>query len=278
MRMRIILYALFGLLIAGAVSGLTITKTWTAETLTSGDLNAAFGEVEVAVSSLETSSATHVVGPTSASDEALVRYDGTTGKLVQTSGATLSDTGTLTLPAGGGIVVTASAVNGQSLSMRERSDLGASEVILAVGSTDLSATVEHTFDANGQLSATGVLQDNTVDDALLNITENACYTLFTPGSTIADTYDLTSVWEAFAAVTITRVWCETDTGTANLDVQIDDGTPADVMGADLVCAATGVADTTSLTGTMADGNRLDWAITSVASSPTRLTVCAEYTR
>ena len=41
-----------------------------------------------------------VVGPASATDNAIVRYDGTTGKLVQNSGATISDTGTVNIPAG----------------------------------------------------------------------------------------------------------------------------------------------------------------------------------
>jgi len=41
-----------------------------------------------------------VVGPASATDNALVRFDTTTGKLVQDSNATLSDSGTLTLTEG----------------------------------------------------------------------------------------------------------------------------------------------------------------------------------
>jgi hypothetical protein len=138
-----------------------------------------------------------------------------------------------------------------------------------------------TTDAGAQTVAFAkatTLQNNDVVDAELEITENDCSVLYTPGSTIADTYDVKSVWEAYQAVTITRVWCETDTGTVNMDVQIDDGTPADVMGTDLVCDTTGEVDTTGLTGSMADGDRLDWEITSVASSPTRLTVCVEYTR
>ena len=39
-----------------------------------------------------------VVGPASATDNAIARYDGATGKLVQNSGATISDSGTLTVP------------------------------------------------------------------------------------------------------------------------------------------------------------------------------------
>jgi hypothetical protein len=39
-----------------------------------------------------------VTGPASATDNALVRFDGTTGKLVQNSGATISDAGVITAP------------------------------------------------------------------------------------------------------------------------------------------------------------------------------------
>jgi hypothetical protein len=52
-------------------------------------------------------------------------------------------------------------------------------------------------------------------------------------------------------LTITEVWCETDTGTVNLDLQIDDDTPADVMGTDLVCASTAVSDSA---GPLSAGN------------------------
>jgi hypothetical protein len=45
-----------------------------------------------------------VVGPSSSTDNALVRYDSTTGKLVQNSGTTLDDNDVLTLKANGGAV------------------------------------------------------------------------------------------------------------------------------------------------------------------------------
>lgn len=57
-----------------------------------------------------------VVGPASATDNALVRFDGTTGKLVQNSGATLDDAGTLTASSfsGGGSALTSLNINGTS--------------------------------------------------------------------------------------------------------------------------------------------------------------------
>ena len=44
-----------------------------------------------------------VVGPASSTDNALVRWDATTGKLVQDSGVTVDDVGVLTIPSGGKI-------------------------------------------------------------------------------------------------------------------------------------------------------------------------------
>lgn len=49
---------------------------------------------------LVTASAGDVVGPSSATDECLVRFDGTTGKLVQNSSVCVSDTGVITFPDG----------------------------------------------------------------------------------------------------------------------------------------------------------------------------------
>lgn len=52
---------------------------------------------------LSTALASKVAGAASSTDNAIVRFDGTTGKLVQNSTATLSDTGTLTVAGNAGI-------------------------------------------------------------------------------------------------------------------------------------------------------------------------------
>ena len=85
--------------------------------------------------------------------------------------------------------------------------------------------------------------------------------------------DFKSIWFAKQAATLTSVWCESDQ-TVNLDLQVDDGSPADVNGTDLVCDTTPPEDT-SLAGdaTMASGDRLDLAITSVSGTPTWVSVC-----
>jgi hypothetical protein len=59
--------------------------------------------------------ALYVTGPSSANDNALVRYDGTTGKLVQNSAATITDTGTLTVSSADAQVVASSAVGDMKL-------------------------------------------------------------------------------------------------------------------------------------------------------------------
>ncbi len=77
--------------------------------------------------------------------------------------------------------------------------------------------------------------------------------------------------------TITEVWCETDTGTADIELQIDDGTPADVMGADLQCTTSGASDSTSLTGDWDATWTLDYHITATASTPGKLSLIVSYT-
>jgi hypothetical protein len=78
-------------------------------------------------------------------------------------------------------------------------------------------------------------------------------------------------------LTITEISCESDQ-TVNLDLQVDDGTPADVNGTDLVCNSTGVDDT-SFAGdsTISDNETVDLAITSVSGTPTWLSITVTFT-
>jgi hypothetical protein len=61
---------------------------------------------------------TKVTGPASATDNALARFDGTTGKVVQNSTATLTDSGTLTVAAEGA-QVTAEGAGGECVVGRQ---------------------------------------------------------------------------------------------------------------------------------------------------------------
>ena len=92
--------------------------------------------------------------------------------------------------------------------------------------------------------------------------------------------DFKSIWANKSAgnYTITEIWGESDQ-TVAFDLQIDDGTPADVNGTDISPAA-GEAEDTSLSGdtTLAADEELDLAITSVTNTPTWLSVCWTYTK
>ena len=87
--------------------------------------------------------------------------------------------------------------------------------------------------------------------------------------------DFNSIWTNKTAndFLITEIWAESDQ-TVNFDLQIDDGSPADVNGTDLAPAA-GEAEDTSLSGdtTLAAGEELDLAITSVSGTPTWVSIC-----
>ena len=89
--------------------------------------------------------------------------------------------------------------------------------------------------------------------------------------------DLLSLFHFRKAATITGMWCESDQ-TVNMDLQLDDGTPADINGTDLVCDTT-PADDTSLGGDTGAGagERLDLAITSVSGTPTWVSICFDFT-
>lgn len=121
------------------------------------------------------------------------------------------------------------------------------------------------------------MQDDSILGPELGVVFTECFPLYAPTAGIADTDDIQSMWRAPAAITINEVWCETDVGLVVADLQIDDGTPADVMGSDLACDSSSEFDITGLVGAMAAGDRLDLAITSVPVASDRLTFCVNYT-
>ena len=87
------------------------------------------------------------------------------------------------------------------------------------------------------------------------------------------TDDFKSIWYTPIAATITSIWAESDQ-TVTFMLQTDDNTPSDMDTVDLAPAA-GVASDTSLDGdnTVATGDRVDLAVTSVANTPTWASIC-----
>ena len=91
-----------------------------------------------------------------------------------------------------------------------------------------------------------------------------------------DTDDNKSIWinnDATRTFTVTKLWAESDQ-TVTFMFQVDDGSAADMDSVDLAPAA-GVATDTSLDGdaTVAPGDRIDVATTSVSGTPTWCTGC-----
>lgn len=113
----------------------------------------------------------------------------------------------------------------------------------------------------------------------------ACETLYAPTATVVATDDIASLWRAPAAITISNIWCESVVSTITIDMRRDDGSPADVQTASLVCASTPVdACASGCTTTLVDaednfaaGDRMDLIIASVGTNPTTLNICWEYT-
>jgi hypothetical protein len=88
-----------GQLLIGNTTGNTLTKA----TLTAGSgvtITNGSGSITIAASG----GTGDVVGPASATDNAITRYDGTTGKLVQTSLVTVADDGSITAPQVGSVI------------------------------------------------------------------------------------------------------------------------------------------------------------------------------
>jgi len=89
------------------------------------------------------------------------------------------------------------------------------------------------------------------------------------------TDDFNSIWANKTAndFLITEIWGESDQ-TVSFDLQVDDGSPADVSQTDIAPAA-GEAEDISLDGdtTVAAGEELDLIITSVTNTPTWVSIC-----
>lgn len=96
--------------VSGSGAGITVSPTTGDVVVTNTGVTSIIAGTNITVSSatgavtINAAGSGDVVGPSSSTDNALARYDGTTGKLIQNSSAILTDTGDLTLA--GDLVVT----------------------------------------------------------------------------------------------------------------------------------------------------------------------------
>ena len=98
--------------------------------------------------------------------------------------------------------------------------------------------------------------------------------------------DLDGLYYFMSASTVTRVWCETNAGTVDVNIERDDGSPANVLSAELVCdvgeqtsCASG-CDVNTIQGAednFAQYSEFNISISAVATA-TRVSVCVGFTR
>jgi len=155
--------------------------------------------------------------------------------------------------------------------------------VIADASTSSRAELNSDDDLyiEGNLNVGGTVSAGTVEIAADSIThaqmadadqaDTKCLWFENPTATD----DFKSIWANKTAndFLLTEIWAESDQ-TVTFMLQVDDGTPADVDSVDLAPAA-GEAEDTSLNGdtTVAAGEELDLAITSVANTPTWVSIC-----
>lgn len=192
-------------------------------------------------------------------------------------------TGVSTLTSGGILfgngasAVTASAVltNGQLL-IGDGSGIPTVSTLTAgagVGISNGAGSITISSDLGTSITA-GEITNDTITYAQIDDTDQTDTKCIYIEDPTADD-DLASIWSNKTAnnFLLTEIWAESDQ-TVAFDLQIDDGTPADVNGTDITPAA-GEAEDTSLSGdtTLAAGEELDLVVTSVTNTPTWISIC-----
>ena len=153
-------------------------------------------------------------------------------------------------------------------------DISANTNLVAGTGLTLSGDTINLDNDFGSSIDTGEITDDTITHAdIADSDQTVTMCIYIEDPTADD--DLQSIWANKTAndFLLTELWAESDQ-TVNFDLQVDDGTPADVNGTDLAPAA-GEAEDTSLSGdtTVAAGEELDLAVTSVSGTPTWVSIC-----
>jgi hypothetical protein len=192
-----------------------------------------------------------VVGPGSATDNAIVRFDGTTGKTIQNSGITIADgaTGTLAGTNSGDVTLNASVADIFGLSTQELTadDPGADRIVFW---DDSEAKLSHLTAGTGLTITTTTLSSSAM-------------TLATPqASTSGTSIDFTGIPSEVKQIVITFSGVSTS-GTSQPMVQIGDSggiEPTGYLGSCATVTTAGNAATLFTTGFGVVGN---WSAASV---------------
>ena len=149
-----------------------------------------------------------VVGPASATDTALARFSGTTGKLVKDSTLFMADNGTFTLKSGantifsyqntapvsstGGLVLTALPPHGQTFYVMPRSDVDGGTHLSGYVTFDGPITVEVTPTANGHAASKKYVDDKVA--AIPAAPDEVVGGVITIGTTAPSSPAVNDVW------------------------------------------------------------------------------------
>ncbi len=142
------------------------------------------------------------------------------------------------------------------------------------GATTLTTPLDISSNTNLAAGRSLTMSGDSVEADAEIYTDTKC--LYWESPLAAD--DFKSIWRTTQAVTITQVWCESDQ-TIAFDLQEDDGSPADIIGVDLQCAAGENSTSTAFAdAAIAANSRIDLAVTSVSGTPTWASICFTYTK
>lgn len=97
---------------------------------------------------------------------------------------------------------------------------------------------------------------------------------------LADTDDQPTFWRNNLGRTyrITEVWCESDGGTPSINLQRDDGTPADILSANLSCSTSGATGSIAAAEQdVASGDKIDFVMVTAGGVAKRATVNIQLT-
>jgi len=118
------------------------------------------------------------------------------------------------------------------------------------------------------------------DLATANKTLQITYSFFDPATDLPNTLDVPSLFpNRSRALTLTEVYCEINAGSASINLQRDDGSPANILSSDLACSTAGATTTGFVAGenALAVGHNLDHVTVSVGAGLRRLNVAMKYT-
>lgn len=101
------------------------------------------------------------------------------------------------------------------------------------------------------------------------------------GSALVDADDQATIFanRYGQGVHVTEVWCESDAGTPSINLQKDDGSPANILSSNLSCSNTGATTTTFVSGedAIASGNKIDFTMVSAGGTAKRVMVSIKIT-